>query len=333
MLLTFRCLPCRVWHPPKLGKARPHSPSPLSQSINNRPSPFNFHHSSSFLCLFRLGFLSAPRSGPTTLRSDLNPHLGEASPLRWSILLAQFPRRPSGPRLVSCVPAHGLPRLKARTFPLDFLDRCPSRPSPAPSRVILDLPVSLSPSLSVLLFSAHSWPPVPRSISVAIIVHGVLGNRHRHDKGASKAEPAQSYRLCAETNWTNASHHPERVSYCAAGEWIAWCCCQRSGDIFCRSLACGNWAASSSSARLGFRHQLVLTWQRLDWEDMHVHCAALPGSGLGLLERWHFPVPSCAILPNTLHPCHLHRKYPSSWRRLSQSCRCQAIDYWWIIDD
>ncbi len=47
MLFTFRCLPCRVWRPPKSGKARRHSPSPLSQSINNRPSPLDFHHSSS----------------------------------------------------------------------------------------------------------------------------------------------------------------------------------------------------------------------------------------------------------------------------------------------
>jgi len=56
---------------------------------------------------------------------------------------------------------------------------------------------------------------------VATIVHGVLGDRHRHDKGAGKVEPAQSYRLCAETNRTNASHHLEPVSYCAAGEWLA----------------------------------------------------------------------------------------------------------------
>ena len=34
----------------------------------------------------------------------------------------------------------------------------------------------------------------------------------------------------------------------------------------------------------------------------------------GLLKRWYFPVPSCAILSNILHPCHLHRKSPSSWR-------------------
>ncbi len=324
---------CRVWHLPKLGKARSHSSSSLSQFINNRSSLFNFHHFFSFLCLFRLRFLSTSRSDFTTLRSNLNPHLREASPLRWSILLTQFPRRSSDSRLVSCVPAHGLSRLKARTFPLDFLDRCSSRPSPAPSRVILDLPVFLSLSLSVLLFSAHSWPSVSRFISVTIIVHEVLSNRHRHDKGASKAKPVQSYRLCVEINWTNASHHSERVFYCAVGEWIAWCCCQRSGDIFCRSLACGNWAASSSSARLSFRHQLMLTWQRLDWENMHVHCAALPESELELLKRWHFPVSFCVILSNILHSCHLHRKYPSSWRRLSQSCRCQAIDYWWIIDD
>ncbi len=44
LLFTFRCLSCRVWHPPKLGKARRHIPSPLSQSINNRPSPLNFQH-------------------------------------------------------------------------------------------------------------------------------------------------------------------------------------------------------------------------------------------------------------------------------------------------
>jgi len=62
---------------------------------------------------------------------------------------------------------------------------------------------------------------------------------------------------------------------------MTWCCCQRSDDIFCRSLACDNWAVSSSSAWLSFRHQLMLTWLRLDWENMHVLCAALPESGLG----------------------------------------------------
>ncbi len=153
-----------------------------------------------------------------TLRSDLNPHLGEASSLRWSILLAQFPRRPSGPRLVSCVSAHGLLRLKARTFPLASWIAVLRVPH---LRLLEWSSTFLSPSLSVLLFSAHSSPPVSRSISVATIVHGVLGDRHRHDKGASKVKPAQSYRLCAQTNWTNASHHPERVFYCAAGEWMA----------------------------------------------------------------------------------------------------------------
>lgn len=33
-----------------------------------------------------------------------------------------------------------------------------------------------------------------------------------------------------------------------------------------------------------------------------------------LLKRWHFPVPSCVILSNILHPCHLYRKSLSSWR-------------------
>ncbi len=61
---------------------------------------------------------------------------------------------------------------------------------------------------------------------------------------------------------------------------MTWCCCQQSDDIFCQSLTCDNWAVSSSSAWLNFRHQLMLTWQRLDWENMHVLCAALSESKL-----------------------------------------------------
>ncbi len=70
----------------------------------------------------------------------------------------------------------------------------------------------LSPSLSVL-FSAHSWPLVPRSISVATIVHGVLGDRHRHDKGASKAEPAQIRKPWRYWNWKDYYPPPRCTSY------------------------------------------------------------------------------------------------------------------------
>ena len=262
MLFTFRCLPCRVWHPPASGKACRHSPSPLSQSINNRPSPLVFHHSSSSPWSLSPELFvgsSFPSHEPfawTSTHIWEKPHLRDdrfywpsfhtahlARDLFLAFLLTFSPvwRRALFP-LTSWIAVLRVPHLRLLEWSSTFL----------------------SPSLSVLLFSAHSWPPVPRSISVATIVHGVLGDRHRHDNGVSKVEPAESYRLCVETNRTNASHHPERVSYCAAGEWMAWCCCQRSGDISCRSLACGNWAASSSSARLGFRHQLVLTWQRLD---------------------------------------------------------------------
>ncbi len=45
-----------------------------------------------------------------------------------------------------------------------------------------------------------------------------------------------------------------------------------------------------------FRHLLVLTWQRLDHEDMHVHCPAMPGSAIRLLEVWRLHVPCCRAL-------------------------------------
>lgn len=67
-----------------------------------------------------------------TLRSNLNPHLGEALPLRWSIPLAQFPRRLPGRDLFLAVLLMVcLIYLMART------DRCPSRPLSVPSRAIL----------------------------------------------------------------------------------------------------------------------------------------------------------------------------------------------------
>lgn len=79
-------------------------------------------------------------------------------------------------------------------------------------------------SLSVLQFS-HGWPSTPRSISATIVLHAISSHRHCHDKGASMMKPAQNYRLCVKTHRINASHHLERVSYCVVDEWMTWCCC------------------------------------------------------------------------------------------------------------
>jgi len=192
-------LPCQVWHPPKLGKARSHSSSPLSQSINNRSSSFDFHQCSSSSLSLSLGLFVC--SSFPSHDSSFEPQLTSGRSLTFAMIdsIGPVSTSPIWSRLVPCDSAHDLPRLMARTLSLDFLDRCPSRLSPAPLRVIFDLPVSLSPSLSVLQFPTHSWLPT-RSISVTTIVQGVLGDRYRHDKGASKVEPAQSYRLCAKTN-------------------------------------------------------------------------------------------------------------------------------------
>jgi len=214
LLFTFRCLPCRVWHPPKSGKARRHCPSPLSQAINIRPSPLVFHLSFPSPLSLSPGFFvgsSFPSHDPS-LRPQ--PTSGRGIILAMVGFIGPVSTPPIWPRLVPCGSAHGLPRLMARTCR-------PSRPSSVPPRAILEPSSTISfPSLSVLQCPIHGWPFTPRSISTTTISHAVLGHRHCHDKGASKVEPAQNHRLCAKTHRINASHHLERVSYCAAGEWM-----------------------------------------------------------------------------------------------------------------
>ena len=48
-----------------------------------------------------------------------------------------------------------------------------------------------------------------------------------------------------------------------------------------------------------------------------------------LLKKWYFSVSFCVILLNTLHSCHLHRKFLSSWR----DCLSRVDAEWWNLDE
>lgn len=45
----------------------------------------------------------------------------------------------------------------------------------------------------------------------------------------------------------------------------------------------GDWTPSSRTARSDFRHQPLLTWQRFNRKDVHVHCPLMPGSAIRAL--------------------------------------------------
>ncbi len=287
MLFTFRCLPCRVWHPPGSGKVRRRSPSPLSPDINTALP----------LLLVHLSFTSSrfPASVPLS------------TPGPWSALSTPLRARTATHTHHTCTHSQHAP-VESDLFTTISIPRGAGLHLSS-HRWRWKLDQARLPVYRTLLFSSYtpsntlasrtpSLPPSPllalsQLAATAAASYWALALVALRIGVAMTKAPAQ---------WTWRSHGLDQSNICLmfplrflstapptyGRRWTL-----ESGLVTPPAWIQPRLIGQPSRGQLSwsFRHLLVLTWQRLDYEDMHMHCPVMPGSAIRLLEVWRFHVP------------------------------------------